>query len=63
MKALIIITLISLAACGKESSPEGRMSMKVDDIHKQIDSLKQQNAIILDSLSSIRKQLDRIHQK
>lgn len=62
MKPLIFIVLISLAACGKESSPEGRMSMKVDEIHKQIDSLKQQNAILIDSLSSISKRLDRIQQ-
>jgi predicted small lipoprotein YifL len=61
MKALIFITLISLAACGKKSSPEGRMSIKVDEIHKQIDSLRQQNAAILDSLSSIKKQLDRVN--
>lgn len=60
MKALIFITLITLAACGRESSPEGRMSIKADELHKQIDSLKQQNAAILDSLSSLSKQVDKL---
>ena len=57
MKPLIFVLFFSLAACGKSSSPEGRMSMKIEELNLQIDSLKQQNSLILDSLSSISKQL------
>ena len=57
MKPLILVILFSLAACGKDSSPEGRMGMKIDHLNLQIDSLKQQNALIMDSLSSISKKL------
>ncbi|RYX87365.1 hypothetical protein EON73_01540, partial [bacterium] len=62
MKTLTIVALLalSLIACGPESSPEGRMGIRMDKLQstldsiaglqKQIDSLKAQNAIIMDSL-------------
>ncbi|KAA5548829.1 hypothetical protein [Adhaeribacter rhizoryzae] len=59
MKKLLIFSFIFLflAACGQESSPEGRMTMKVEDLQKQLDSLKSQNAAILDSLGKINEAL------
>jgi hypothetical protein len=56
--------LLLLIACGENSSPEGRMRMKLEDLHKEmIDSLKKQNTAILDSVSKIRKDLRRLENK
>ncbi|MEJ7829906.1 MAG: hypothetical protein WKF91_16985 [Segetibacter sp.] len=50
--------LLLVTACGENSSPEGRMRIKLEDLHKEmIDSLQKQNAAILDSLSKIREDL------
>jgi hypothetical protein len=65
MKSLTIIALICilLAACGPNSSPEGRMGMRIDKLQstldsvvglqQQIDGLKVQNAVMMDSLRKI----------
>ncbi len=56
--------LLLLIACGENSSPEGRMRIKLEDLHKEmIDSLKKQNTAILDSVSKIRKDLRRLENK
>ena len=61
---IVLFMSMMLTACGRESSPEGRMSMKLEDLHREmIDSLKQQNRAILDSLSKIREELNEIKQK
>ena len=59
MKVLALITLISvsLTACGPESSPEGRMGIKIDKIQQSFDSLKAQNATLADSLHQLRQEL------
>ena len=59
MKILALITLlsVSLIACGPESSPEGRMGMKIDKIKQSFDSLKAQNAALIDSLHQIRQEI------
>lgn len=69
MKRLILPAAICLmlTACGPESSPEGRMGIKIDHIQKslnqitalqqQVDSLKVQNAIILDSLTKLSREV------
>ena len=60
---LVIFATIILSACGRDSSPEGRMSMKLEDLHKEmIDSLQQQNRAILDSLGKIREQIRELKQ-
>ncbi len=53
----LLIGMGLLGACGKSSSPEGRMSMKIDVISNRIDSLTKQNSAILDSLGVIKKEL------
>jgi hypothetical protein len=55
MKKILFLgaVVLLLWGCGKESSPEGRMTMKVEALQKQLDSLKTQNAAILDSLGKI----------
>ena len=62
MKVLALITLLSasLMACGPESSPEGRMGIKIDRIQQSFDSLKAQNAPLADSLHQIRLELSAI---
>ncbi len=69
MKQLILpaVICLMLAACGAESSPEGRMGIKIDNLQKaidkvagmqqQIDSLKTQNTIILDSLGKLNSKI------
>jgi hypothetical protein len=63
IKPIALFSLILLCACGENSSPEGRMSNKIAGVQAQIDSLKQQNAMMLDSLGKINEQLRKINQK
>lgn len=59
----VSIVCILLSACGRDSSPEGRMTMKLEDLQKEmIDSLFKQNRAILDSLGQIRRELNEIKQ-
>jgi hypothetical protein len=55
LSAFMMLTL--LMACGENSSPEGRMSQKIAGVQAQVDSLKKQNAVILDSLGKINETL------
>lgn len=70
MKLLILPAIICffLTSCGRESSPEGRMGIKIDNLQKtldqvvgaqqqQIDSLKLQNAVIIDSLGKVSREI------
>ena len=57
----ILLYMITISACDRTSSPEGRMSLKIESLQKNmIDSLQKQNKAILDSLSKIRKELNEI---
>jgi hypothetical protein len=59
-----IFILFVVSGCGRGSSPEGRMSIKVEALQKElIDSLRQQNKAILDSLSAIRADVNELKQK
>jgi hypothetical protein len=61
---VISFLLLLLIACGENSSPEGRMRIKLEDLRKEmIDSLKKQNTAILDSLSKIREDLRKLENK
>ena len=53
----IPVIVLALSACGGESSPEGRMKIRTEMLQADIDSLKVQNKVILDSLTSIRDEL------
>ncbi len=55
MKVLVMFLIVSVAltACGPESSPEGRMTMKLNELKQQVDSLKTQNDEIKDSLNKM----------
>lgn len=63
MKFALAFILLFLVACGENSSPEGRMTTKIDAIRKEIDSLKRQNVIILDSLQKMNEDLRRLQSK
>ena len=52
-----------LSSCGSNSSPEGPMTNKIDKVHKELDSLKKQQAMMLDSLGKIREQLEKMESK
>ena len=60
MKQLAIVLLLSLAACGRESSPEGRSQIRDEKIQREIYSLKNQNNAMVDSISIINKELNRL---
>ena len=61
MKLLsVLLVIILLTACGPESSPEGRMTIKMEDIREEFDTLKQQNERILDSLGRINERLQKL---
>jgi hypothetical protein len=61
MKLLIAFVLVlSLTAGGPGSSPEGRMTLKMEDIRKEFDTLKQQNEKLLDSLGKINERLQKL---
>ena len=59
--ALLLIVL-GLTSCGQNSSPEGRMMKQMNEIRQEIDSLKKQNTMILDSLIKINQRLDKVKQ-
>ncbi len=61
MKAIILIFVLALGACGQSSSPEGRMTIKIEGIQKELDSLKKQNALILDSMGKINEELRKMN--
>lgn len=59
MKQLLtIILLLSLAACGRESSPEGRAQIRHEKVERKLDSLIDQNRAIMDSIHVINKELE-----
>ena len=65
LRITIIVSIIPvvLIACDRSSSPEGRMTMKLEELQKQMmDSLQHHNNMIKDSLSAIRSELNEIKQ-
>ena len=60
MKVVALLLILGLSSCGQNSSPEGRMTKQMDGIRQEIDSLKKQNTMILDSLTKINQRLDKL---
>ena len=60
MKVVALLLVLGLSSCGQNSSPEGRMTKQMDEIRQEIDSLKKQNTMILDSLTKINQRLDKL---
>ncbi len=51
--ALLLITMIALAGCGKTSSPDGRAQLRDQELSQRIDALEQKQIVILDSIRSL----------
>lgn len=62
MKFIALVFILALTSCGQNSSPEGRLSIKIDAMHQEIDSLKKQNTAILDSLNKMDQRLQNLQQ-
>lgn len=61
MKLLFALSLVVLlTACDSNSSPEGRMTNKVEEVRREFDTLKLQNERILDSLGKINERLQKL---
>jgi hypothetical protein len=55
---------VTLHSCDRTSSPEGRMSIKLETLQKEmIDSLQSQNKAIRDSLQSLRLDIQKLQQQ
>lgn len=57
MKTYALLLLLALAACDQQSSPEGRSKLRDGKLAAELDSLKLQQAAVLDSIASIRSEL------
>ncbi|MCL4638547.1 MAG: hypothetical protein M5Z89_06105 [Olivibacter sp.] len=60
MKAIAMIFLFAISACGRESSPEGRSIIRDGQIVEQLDSLKRQNHVLLDSVGALNKRIEKL---
>jgi len=61
MKLLFALSLVVLlTACDSNSSPEGRMTNKMEEVRREFDTLKLQNERILDSLGEINERLQKL---
>jgi hypothetical protein len=63
MKLLSLTLLVALAACGRESSPDGRSQLRDEEIHRELDSIKKENKAVLDSISIIKKEIQELKRK
>ena len=63
MKALLIIFLFAISGCGSESSPEGRSIVRDKQIVEQLDALKQQNCVFLDSIGALTKRIEKLERR
>lgn len=55
-----MIFLFAISACGRESSPEGRSIIRDKQIVEQLDSLKRQNHVLLDSIGALNKRIEKL---
>jgi chaperonin cofactor prefoldin len=53
MKLLGLFGIVLFASCGNDSSPEGRLTNRIEEMQSQIDTIKKQNVAILDSFSKM----------
>lgn len=58
MRAILMMLLFGVVSCGKESSPEGRLKLRDENIQEQLDSLKLQNEQIIEDIRLIKKELN-----
>ncbi|WP_140485168.1 hypothetical protein [Flavobacterium sp. GSA192] len=58
MRAILMMLLFGVVSCGKESSPEGRLKLRDENLQEQLDSLKLQNEQIIEDIRLIKKELN-----
>ena len=58
MKSILFPLLIILSACGTDSSTEGRMTKKIQEIQMDFDTLKMNQRALIDTLSNLREDLN-----
>jgi len=58
-----IILVLLLAACGRESSPEGRAEIRHEKMQRKLDSVMAQDRAILDSIRMINKEIQALKSK
>lgn len=61
--ALLLITIIALVSCGKNSSPDGRAQLRDKELSQRIDALEQKQIVILDNLQLLNEKLKAISSK
>lgn len=61
--ALLLITIVALASCGKNSSPDGRAQLRDEELSQRIDTLEQKQIVILDSIRFLNKKVNAISSK
>lgn len=57
MRSVAIIFVVFLSACNRDSSPEGRLRVRAEQLEARLDSLDSQNKSLLDSMRVIRDEL------
>jgi hypothetical protein len=60
MKLYTVVILLAFASCNRASSPEGRSQLRDEKIQLQIDSLKEQQGALTDSLKVLSAELSRL---
>ena len=61
--ALLLIVIIALVSCSKNSSPDGRAQLRDKELSERIDALEQKQIIILDSLQLLNEKMKAISSK
>ena len=59
----IAVLMLSLAACGRESSPEGRAEIRHEKMQRKLDSVMLQDRAILDSIRIINQEIKELKSK
>jgi outer membrane murein-binding lipoprotein Lpp len=52
-----LLLMAALSSCGPNSSPEKRMSSKIDSLQKQVDDLSSQQKELKDSIAALSRDL------
>lgn len=62
LSIVVAAAAILLTACGSNSSPEGRMTMKIETLQKELLDIQKQNKAILDSIASLQNNIQQWQQ-
>lgn len=57
MKLVYVVFVIFIVSCGQNSSPEGRLNLRIEQLERRIDTVQEQNRAIQDSLTIMKEAL------